>query len=101
MVPGSIHARLVSASAWLCKLCAEPDSDCFLTVVRPCNGQKEGENGIDLSYAELCDKFADVFEQPGLAPHHPLDHAIDLVDENAPPPHHKQYQLSANTLNVV
>ena len=47
MVPGSIRARLVSASAWLCKLCAEPDSDCFLAVVRPCDGQKEGENGID------------------------------------------------------
>ena len=46
-VPGSIRARLVSASAWLCKLCAEPDPDCFLAVVRPCDGQKEGENGID------------------------------------------------------
>ena len=47
MVPGSICARLVSASAWLCKLRAEPDSDCFLAVVHPCDGQKEGENGID------------------------------------------------------
>ena len=47
MVPGSIRARLFSTSAWLCKLCAEPDSDCFLVVVRPCDGQKEGENGID------------------------------------------------------
>ena len=47
MVPGSIRARLVSASAWLCELCAEPDLDCFLAVVRPCDGQKEGENGID------------------------------------------------------
>ena len=34
-VPGSIHARLVSASAWLCKLCAEPDLDCFLAVSAP------------------------------------------------------------------
>ena len=47
MVLGSIRARLVSASAWLRELCAEPDSDCFLVVVRPCDGQKEGENGID------------------------------------------------------
>ena len=47
MVPGSICARLVSTSAWLRKLCAEPDSDCFLVVVRPCDGQKEKENGID------------------------------------------------------
>ena len=47
MVPGSIRARLVSASTWLRKLRAEPDSDCFLVVVRPCDGQKEGENGID------------------------------------------------------
>ena len=46
-VPGSIRARLVSASAWLRKLRAEPDSDCFLAVVCPCDGQKEGENGID------------------------------------------------------
>ena len=60
-------------------------------MVRPCDGQKEGGNAIDLLYAELCEKFADVFEQPGLAPHHPLDHAIDLVDENALLPHHKQY----------
>ena len=42
-----------------------------------------------------------MFEKPGLAPHRPLDHAIDLVDESAPPPHHKQYQLSANELDVV
>ena len=48
MVLSSIRARLVSASAWLCKLCAEPDSDCFLAVVCPCDSQKEGENGIDL-----------------------------------------------------
>ena len=47
MVPGSIRARLVSASAWLCELCVEPDSDCFLVVVHPCDGQKERENGID------------------------------------------------------
>ena len=47
MVPGSISARLVSASAWLRELCAEPDLDCFLAVVHPCDGQKEGENGID------------------------------------------------------
>ena len=46
-VPGSIRARLVSASTWLCELCAKPDSDCFLAVVRPCNGQKEGGHGID------------------------------------------------------
>ena len=42
MVPGSICARIISASAWLCELCAEPESDCFLAVVRPCDGQKEG-----------------------------------------------------------
>ena len=47
-VLGSIRARLVSASAWLRKLRAEPDSACFLAVVQPCDGQKEGENGIDL-----------------------------------------------------
>ena len=45
-VQGSIRARLVSASAWLCKLHAEPESDC-LVVVRPCDGQKEGETAID------------------------------------------------------
>ena len=43
-VPGSICVRLVYASAWLCQLCAEPESDCFLVVVHPCDGQKEGEN---------------------------------------------------------
>ena len=43
MVPGSIRARLVSTSAWLDELRAEPDSDCFLAVVHPCDGKKEGE----------------------------------------------------------
>ena len=57
--------------------------------MRPCDGQKEGETAIDSKYAELCDEYADVFEQPGLAPHRPLDHAIDLIDENATPPRHK------------
>ena len=47
-VPGSIRARLVSDSAWLCELCAEPESDCFLAVVHPCDGQKEGETAIHL-----------------------------------------------------
>ena len=47
MVPGSIRARLVSASAWLREPCAEPESDCFLAVARPCNGHKEGESAID------------------------------------------------------
>ena len=43
MAPGSIHAKLVPASAWLHELCAEPESDCFLVVMHPCDGQKEGE----------------------------------------------------------
>ena len=47
MVPGSIRSRLVSAIAWLCELCAEPESYCFLAVVRTCNGQKEGKIAID------------------------------------------------------
>ena len=42
-VPGSIRARLVSASAWLRELRAEPDSDCFLVLGYPavshCRGQ--------------------------------------------------------------
>ena len=46
-VPGSIRARLLSASAWLRELRAEPDLDCFLAVVRPCDGHNEGENGIN------------------------------------------------------
>ena len=44
---------------------------------------------IESQYAELCDEFQDVFAEPGLAPHRQLDHAIDLVDENATPPRHK------------
>ena len=48
MVLGSICARLVSASAWLCELCAKPESDCLVVVVHPCDGQKEEENAIDL-----------------------------------------------------
>ena len=47
MVPGSIRARLVSASAWLCELHTEPESNYFLAVVHPCDGQDEGKNGID------------------------------------------------------
>ena len=101
MVPGSICARILSASAWLCELCAEPELDCFLTVVHPCDGQKQGETAIDSYYAVVHDKCADMFEQPGLAPHRPLDYAIDFVDENVPPLHHKQYQFSANELDFV
>ena len=44
---------------------------------------------IDSRFAALCDEFQDVFQAPGLAPHRPLDHVIDLVDENATPPRHK------------
>ena len=47
MVPGSIRARLVSTSAWLRKLCAEPASVCFLAMVHPFDGKKDGESGID------------------------------------------------------
>ena len=46
-VPGSIRVRLVSTSAWLGELHVEPDLDCFLAVVCPCDGQNEGGNGID------------------------------------------------------
>ena len=63
--------------------------------------KRMGENGFNSEYAALCDEFADVLEQPGLAPHRPLDQTIDLVDENALPPCHKQYRLSANELDVV
>ena len=49
----------------------------------------------------MCDEFANMFEQLGLAPHCPLDHVIDLIDENALSLRHKQYQLRANELDVV
>ena len=36
-----------------------------------------------------------------MLPCNPLDHAIDLVDENATAPRHELYHLSANELEVV
>ena len=91
-VAGSVKAKLVSARAWLATLQSEPTATCWLALVRSCDGQKEpegGEDQIDAQYVALCDEFQDVFQTPGLAPHRALDHAIDLVDENATPPHHK------------
>ena len=82
---------MVSARNWLAALKTEPDATCWIALVRPCDGQKEseGEEKLDSRFAALCDEFQDVFQAPGLAPHRPLDHAIDLVDENATPPRHK------------
>ena len=91
-VIGSIKAKLVSARAWLSALKSELTVACWLALVRPCDGQKEPEGGeeqIDAQYGALCDEFQDVFRTPGLAPHRALDHAIDLVDENATPSRHK------------
>ena len=91
-VAGSIKAKRVSARAWLATLQSEPTATCWIALVRPCDGQKESEGGedqIEAQYAALCDEFQDVFQTPGLAPHRALDHAIDLVDENATPPRHK------------
>ena len=48
-----------------------------------------GETGLAAQYAELCDEYQDVkYDEPGLPPCRPLDHAIDLIDESLPPPKH-------------
>ena len=46
-VAGSTKAKLVSARAWLATLQSEPTETCWLTLVRPCDGQKESEGGED------------------------------------------------------
>ena len=71
------------------------DAVTWCTLVRPVVNQATGESGLEVQYAELCDAYQDVFrDEPGLPPHRPLDHAIDLIDESLPPPKHRQYRLS-------
>ena len=66
--------------------------------MRPCKEAGNETSGnveqIDLQYAALCDEYADVFTEPGEPVSRLLDHAVELVDEAAPPPRQWQFRLS-------
>ena len=68
----------------------------WVAYVKPFVGSANGKEAAAQSeIAALCDEYADVFEQPGLAVHCDVDHRSDLHDETAKPPRPCQYCLSA------
>ena len=74
-------------------VCGDVDCVTWCTLVWPAVNQATGV-GVDAEYAALCDKYQDVFQEPGMLPHRQLDHVIDLIDESLPPPKYWQYRLS-------
>ena len=68
----------------------------WVAYVKPFLGSANGKEAVVQSeIATLCDKYADVFKQPGLPVCHDVDHRIDLHDKTAKPPRPRQYRLSA------
>ena len=49
----------------------------------------------------LCDEYAEVFAEPGEPVSEPLDHAIELADEAAPPPRRQRFRLGQPELAKV
>lgn len=90
-VPSSVSVATIKARELAHTLCTE-STTAWLGFVRPCDSQLAlggGNLAVEAQYAALCDEFSDVFAEPGLPPTRPLEHAIDLVDESAPPPKHR------------
>ena len=68
----------------------------WVAYVKPFVGSANGkEAAVQSEIAALCDKYADMFEQPDLPVRHDVDHHIDLHDETAKPPGPHQCCLSA------
>ena len=68
----------------------------WVAYVKPFVGSADGkEAAVQSEIAALCDKYADVFEQPGLPVCRDVDHRIDLHEETAKPPRPCQYRLLA------
>ena len=51
-------------------------------------------NQLEKDINALCDRYSDVFADPGMPPARALDHKIELVDEGKRPPKPRQYRLS-------
>ena len=49
-------------------------------------------------WEKLLDEYADVFDPPGEPVEREIDHRIDLVDPNAPPPRSRLYRMSEDEL---
>ena len=64
----TIKVNVVSAKAFVVIVCGDVDCNTWCTLVRPVVNQATGV-GVDAEYAALCDKYQDVFQEPGMLPH--------------------------------
>ena len=77
-------------------MCGDKAAATWVAYVIPFVGLADSkEAAVQSEIDALCDKFAEVFEQPGLPICCDLDHRIYLHDKTAKPPRPRQYHLSA------
>ena len=63
----SIKVNIVSAKAFVNMVHGYVDCVMWCTLVRPVVNQATGV-GVDVEYEALCDKYQDVFQEPGMPP---------------------------------
>ena len=64
----SIKVHIVSTKAFVNMVHGDVDFITWCALVQPVVNQATGV-GVDLEYAALCDKYQDVFQEPGVPPH--------------------------------
>ena len=75
----SFPVPVISAYATCRLMEAEPDAISWLLMVREVGTPAvTADTALESDYATLCDEFQDIFEEPGMPPHHDLEHNIDL-----------------------
>ena len=67
-VADSIKVNVVSAHAFVNLVCGDSEAVTWCTLVRPVVNQATGDAMVEAGYAQLCDKYQDVFQEPGMPP---------------------------------
>ena len=92
----NVHVHTCALKTVLHTMRGDTAASAWVAYVKPFVGSANGkEAAVQSEIAALCDKYADVFEQPGLLVRCDVDHHIDLHDKTAKPPRPRQYHLSA------
>ena len=67
-VTDSIKVNIISACAFVNQVYGDSEAVTWCTLVRPVVNQAIGDAMVEAEYAQLCDKYQDVFQEPGMPP---------------------------------
>ena len=67
-VADSIKVNVVSARTFVNLVCGDSEAVTWCMLVRPVVNQATGDAMVEAEYAQFCEEYQDIFQEPGVPP---------------------------------